>query len=454
MVESAAPVEHVFAADELFFSTTDSHGRIRRANSTFMRLSGYPRGALVGRAHNVVRHADMPAGLFRSIWDAIEAGRAASAYITNRSSDEGHYRVFATIVPSGSGYLSVRTLPMLTDLRDDIEAAYARVRDVEEASAASGSTRREVAAAGQAALQAELQALGYADAIDFTRRVLVAEVGELLAHGVSIPDSPQAEGPVARILGAMGRIEAETAGLVGILQEGQRLVDLLGRRAGEIEALSARLGSLREAMRAVGADVEVLGHGERADDVVARCQQVDALVLECSEQLHPLSSQIEALRGDLDSVSFRIALARLHNLAAGIFALQILEGQDEVDANDAVGDLTELCSALSDGADNLTQCVGLLDARRELVGDELDVVAEDLGVIQGPILEVLEAAAAAGAGQADSVTTARTLAEQGFAEARDLADLAVRLRDLEVPFEAEAINSALADVRAALAELE
>ena len=454
MVESAAPVEHVFAADELFFSTTDSHGRIRRANSTFMRLSGYPRGALVGRAHNVVRHADMPAGLFRSIWDAIEAGRAASAYITNRSSDDGHYRVFATIVPSGSGYLSVRTLPMLTDLRDDIEAAYARVRDVEEASAAAGSTRREVAAAGQAAFQAELQALGYADAIDFTRRVLVAEVGELLAHGVGIPDSPQADGPVARILDAMSRIEAETAGLVGILQEGQRLVDLLGKRAGEIEALSARLGTLREAMRAVGADVEVLGHGEQADDVAARCQQVDALVLECSEQLHPLSSQIEALRGDLDSVSFRIALARLHNLAAGIFAVQIIEGQDEVDANDAVGSLTELCSALSDGADNLTQRVGLLDARRELVGGELDVVAEDLGVLQGPILELIEAAAAAGAGQADSVTTARTLAGQGFGEARDLADLAVRVRDLEVPFEAEAINSALADVHTALAELE
>ena len=453
MVESAAPVEYVFTADELFFSTTDSQGRIRRANSTFMRLSGYPRGALVGRAHNVVRHADMPAGLFRSIWDAIEEGRAASAYITNRSSDDGCYRVFATIVPSGSGYLSVRTLPMLTDLRDEVEAAYARVRDVEEASAAAGSTRREAAAAGQAALLSELRALGYADAIDFTRRVLVAEVGALLAHGVGIPDSPQAEGPVARILDAMSRIEAETAGLVGILQEGQRLVDLLGRRAGEIEALSARLGALREAMRAVGADVEVLGSGAQADDVAARCQEVDALVLECSEQLHPLCSQIEALRGDLDSVSFRIALARLHNLAAGIFALQILEGQDEVDANDAVGSLTELCSALSDGADNLTQRVGLLDARRELVGGELDVVAEDLGVIQGPILEVLEAAAAAGAGQADSVTTARTLAEQGFGEARDLADLAVRLRDLEVPFEAEAINSCLADVRAALDEL-
>ena len=454
MVESAAPVEYVFTADELFFSTTDSQGRIRRANSTFMRLSGYPRGALVGRAHNVVRHPDMPAGLFRSIWNAIEEGRAASAYITNRSSDDGRYRVFATIVPSGSGYLSVRTLPMLTDLRDDVEAAYARVRDVEEASAAAGSTRREVAAAGQAALQAELRALGYADAIDFTRRVLVAEVGALLDHGVGIPDSLQAEGPVARILAAMSRIEAETAGLVGILQEGQRLVDLLGRRAGEIEALSARLGVLREAMRAVGADVAVLRGGAPADDVAERCQRVDALVLECSEQLHPLRSQIEELRGDLDSVSFRIALARLHNLAAGLFALQVIEGEDEVDANDAVGSLTELCAALSDGASTLTERVALLDARRELVGGELDLVAEDLAVIQGPILELVEAAAAAGAGQADSVATARTLAGQGFAEARDLADLAVRVRDLEVPYEADAINTCLADVRAALGELE
>ena len=180
MVESAAHVEHVFAADELFFSTTDSHGRIRRANSTFMRLSGYPRGALVGRAHNVVRHADMPAGLFRSIWDAIEEGRAASAYITNRSSDDGHYRVFATIVPSDDGFLSVRTLPMRTGLRDTIEAVYARVRMVEAASAAGGSSRREVAAAGQAALVEELPGLPHAERV--RRLVRIAR-----EHGWTVP---------------------------------------------------------------------------------------------------------------------------------------------------------------------------------------------------------------------------------------------------------------------------
>lgn len=150
--DTAAPgVERAYAADELFFSATDARGRIRRANAIFMRLSGYPRGALVGRAHSVVRHEAMPAGLFRSIWEDLEQGRAASAYITNRSADGGFYRVFATIVPSGDGYLSVRTLPMLTRRRDEIEAAYGRVRAVERASADGGSTRREAAAAGHSA---------------------------------------------------------------------------------------------------------------------------------------------------------------------------------------------------------------------------------------------------------------------------------------------------------------
>ena len=169
---AAAPgVEHTYAADELFFSTTDARGRIRRANAIFMRLSGYPRGALVGRAHSAVRHETMPAGLFRSIWEDLEQGRAASAYITNRSADGGFYRVFATIVPSGDGYLSVRTLPMLARRRDEIEAAYGRVRAVERTSADGGSTRREAAAAGHSALLAELDALGFRDAVDFIGRL-------------------------------------------------------------------------------------------------------------------------------------------------------------------------------------------------------------------------------------------------------------------------------------------
>ena len=500
--ETPAPLsERTYLADEIFFSTTDAKGRIRRANSTFMRLSGYPRGALVGRPHNVVRHEVMPAGVFRSIWDSLEQGVAASAYITNKASDGSCYRVFGTIVPSGDGYLSVRTLPMLTGLRDQVEEVYARVRAVEAASAEAGSTAREVAAAGHAALTAELRAMGYRDTVDFTRQTLAAEVSALVASGVDIPEHPEAEGPVAAILAGMNSIEVSSAGLVALLDECARLVDLLGRRAADIATLSARLSGLREALR------EATGNALRT-----RYEEVDSLILEAAEELHPLAGQVEELRADTDSVRFAIALLRLHNLAAGFFANQVLGGDDALEDNDAVGSLRELVSALSGGAVSLSQRLALFQARAQLVAGDLELVAEALTATEAPLSALVEAlgpdeaplalAAAAGttalgdgahqgdtaqgedapedlrlvaAAEAGAVgfaggpvapaaaltavagmtpsARARALAEGGFPEARALAEAAAAVRDLEVPDESEAIAKTLVGVRGALASL-
>ena len=484
--DAAAPgAERTYAADELFFSTTDARGRIRRANAIFMRLSGYPRGALVGRAHSAVRHETMPAGLFRSIWEDLEQGRAASAYITNRSADGGFYRVFATIVPSGDGYLSVRTLPMLTRRRDEIEAAYGRVRAVERASADGGSTRREAAAAGHSALLAELDALGFRDAVAFTRQTLPAEVAALVAAGVDIPERPDAEGPVAVILDQMNRIESLTSGQVALLDECARIVALLGRRAAEIDDLSARLGRLRTSLRdAVGdaaragaddgegqsGEAEWVREAERAggaEEVCERYERVDALVLECVEELRPLAGQVGELRSDADSLRFAIALLRLLNLAAGFFALQILEGEDELEANDAVGSLKELAAALDEGASSLSERVELFEARSELVGVGLDDVAAALAATHAPLLDLLAAVeagatgaadaaggtSAADAGEADAVRAARALVGDGFPEARDLADTAGAVRDLGVPDVSTDLAAHLQRVRAALAEL-
>ncbi|WP_159717268.1 chemotaxis protein [Actinomyces marmotae] len=461
--------ERVFEADEIFFSTTDAAGRIRRANSIFMRLSGYPRGALVGRAHNVVRHAVMPAGLFRGVWEDIEAGHAASAYITNRSSDGGHYRVFATIVPSGSGYLSIRTLPQLTEQRDAFERAFERVRKVEAASAAGGSTRRKVAAAGQAALRRELEALGYESTVDFTRQAVASEVAALVAAGVGIPSAEGAEGPVARVLAEMQAIEEATSGHLALLDELARLVRLLERRATDIQALSTRLAELRAALRATrdevarldasrpdaggDASASVIGAGAGAAGFEERYRRVDALVLECAEELRPLAGQVSELRGDAYSVRFAIALMRLHNLASGFFAAQILAGDDDVAENDAVGSLEELTSALSEGITRLTDHRALLEARRELVGGELDAVAEELTATRGPLTELLAEAAAASVGESEEVRRAASLCEDGFPEARDLADLAGAIRDLEIPMLAAEIQERITAVRRALAEL-
>ena len=74
-MESQVGYERFFDPDDIFFSTTDSRGVIRRTNRTFETLSRYPRERLIGAPHNIIRHLDMPAGVFRLMWDDLEAGR-------------------------------------------------------------------------------------------------------------------------------------------------------------------------------------------------------------------------------------------------------------------------------------------------------------------------------------------------------------------------------------------
>jgi len=43
-------------ADSFVVSRTDTSGKIRYANRTFMEISGYPERELLGRPHNIIRH--------------------------------------------------------------------------------------------------------------------------------------------------------------------------------------------------------------------------------------------------------------------------------------------------------------------------------------------------------------------------------------------------------------
>ncbi|WP_067779342.1 chemotaxis protein [Actinomyces vulturis] len=443
---STSASEHLFDAGELFFSTTDTAGRIQRANSTFMRLSGYPRGSLVGAAHNVVRHPSMPAGLFRSIWDLLGEGKAVGAYVTNESADGGYYRVFATIIPCGDGYLSVRTLPMLTDLRDRVEGMYERVVAAEEQSRQAGSTRREVAAKGKAALNAELQQAGYHDVSDFTAQVMPAEIAALVSSGVELPTRPEAEGPVASILTRMDRIESDTAHVVNLLDVYARLIELLRTRATEINHLCQQVASVRHSLRDAAT-------ASKSGSLVEAWTGVEAQLLESYEQLKPLAGQVEELRGDVNAVRFAVALVRLHNLMGGLFAAQLVDGVDEIGANDAVGALGELCTALHDGAQNLALKLAIMDARADVVGGELDAVAATLADTHQPLMQAIQTAAADPAARADVLENLRSAAESMNARARDLADLARSCQGLAVDYDPDVLDQRLERIREDLAAL-
>lgn len=109
--------ERVMREDDFIVSKTDLKGRITYCNQIFIEFSGYTERELIGSPHNIVRHPDMPRGLFRLLWQTLRSERECFAYIKNMAKDGGYYWVFATVTPSFDGegkvigYYSVRRAP-------------------------------------------------------------------------------------------------------------------------------------------------------------------------------------------------------------------------------------------------------------------------------------------------------------------------------------------------------
>ena len=124
--------EYDFPAGDTLLSTTDTAGRITYANAAFIQVSGFDMEELQHKAHNVVRHPDMPVEAYADMWRSLKAGRAWTAIVKNRRKNGDHYWVHANAAPmhrGGSlvGYLSVRTRPSRADI-NATQALYARFK--------------------------------------------------------------------------------------------------------------------------------------------------------------------------------------------------------------------------------------------------------------------------------------------------------------------------------------
>ncbi|MFE3961184.1 PAS domain S-box protein [Nocardia sp. NPDC059091] len=151
---------------ELFFSTTDRHGVIRLGNSVFARISGYAPDELAGAPHNIVRHPDMPAGVFELAWERLLSGGPVGAFVQNQDRDGSCYWVFATMSPPRDGYLSVR-IASRSGLFELIEPVYAHARAIEERARQAGAGRLGRAALGRAVVEEALRDRGFASYDEF-----------------------------------------------------------------------------------------------------------------------------------------------------------------------------------------------------------------------------------------------------------------------------------------------
>ena len=128
--------ETTFGRDEIIVSKTDLKGRITYANSVFERVSGYPLADLIGRPHNIIRHPEFPGGVFKLLWQTIEAGAEIFAYIDNLARDGSHYWVLAHVTPTRTdagrvvGYHSNRRSPSRAAIAA-VSPVYQQMRAIE-----------------------------------------------------------------------------------------------------------------------------------------------------------------------------------------------------------------------------------------------------------------------------------------------------------------------------------
>ena len=109
--------ELVMRESDFIVSKTDAKGRLTYANRIFIEFSKYSEEELLGKQHNIIRHPDMPRGVFKLLWDTLSQGKEIFAYVKNMSKDGSFYWVIANVTPSYDlqgkliGYYSVRRKP-------------------------------------------------------------------------------------------------------------------------------------------------------------------------------------------------------------------------------------------------------------------------------------------------------------------------------------------------------
>lgn len=456
-LKEATPVETIignrrhFDAEDVFFSSTDDKGVIRSANETFLQLARYPREEMIGAPHNIIRHDDMPGGLFKLMWDDLTAGRPVGAYVLNRAKDGLDYWVFATVTPTSSGYVSVRTKPLDDAVFATIGEVYGRVRAAERERMDSGANCREAAEHGAGLLAEELASLGYDTLAAFGRASLASEAQRLLAEGVRVPVREEAEGPAAEILRGARRVEASSDSLVDRIGDFREVVSALGSWLDGAESIRDRAQRTAALMRTLTSKDPESSVPGRAERIIERSERAATAVT-------GLKDSVASFADAMESMAFSAALIRLHTLVLGAYAASVVGGA-EADAPTA---MRELVQGLEADLGSLDSVRGVVETRIGELESAMASVVSDLDRTRRPYDRWLRALTDEGGVLIDGaegdvealMEEAGSLSERGYPEMSDLANLAGRYRGLDLSTDDEALGGAVERIRAALAGLD
>lgn len=99
--------------DAVLISKTDASGKILYISPDFLKITGYSEKEIFQQNHNIIKHPDMPAEVFKDMWATITKGFSWTGILKNRTRTGEGYWLDTTITPIFShkeiqGYISVR----------------------------------------------------------------------------------------------------------------------------------------------------------------------------------------------------------------------------------------------------------------------------------------------------------------------------------------------------------
>jgi aerotaxis receptor len=354
-------IEYPLQDGQSIVSKTDTKGRITYVNPTFIEVSGFTQEELLGKAHNIVRHPDMPAEAFADLWVTLKAGQPWTGMVKNRRKDGAFYWVVANVVPIKEqgrivGYMSVRTKPG----RDQVKAAEAVYRQFRENKADGLAIRHGEAV--RTGAWARLQALRN---LPLGRRLglmMGTQSALLLALAASV------DGMAWRALAAAG------AGLTLLAwAELQR-------------AIVAPLGQARDAVYALaGGDLSHMPAQYRAP---ARGGEMGSLLLALRQLNINLTAIVGDVRGNVASIE-----EATRDIAAGNHDLARRTEAQAASLEQTAASLAQVAAAAGHNTDSAVRADGLVGAASSVAGrggEAVQAVGSTMGQISSSATRIVD----------------------------------------------------------------
>ncbi|GAA2522541.1 hypothetical protein [Rarobacter incanus] len=351
-------------AGEILFSTTSREGIITGANSAFTAAMRYSLAELVGEPHSVVRHPDMPGGIYALWWSELLAGRPASAYMLNLAGDGASSWAFSVAVPVATDkFLSVRIEISCAEHHQVLRHAYDVARASERKMRNGGLSRDEAAAESATIINSLLAEAGYGSYRQMASTVVPQEVARW--HRAPRPPLPAAvmrEGhEIGRVLSATKEIDEELHQIRASAAKYTQLIDSLSAASQQlVDGLEDLVDAVQSAAHAC------TEHSDSAPVLVGTSKAAVTIAATAQEELEALPVGLQGAAADIAQLSLVEAIGELHSAAAESFAVEIARGAA---GGDAMASLDTLVVALTDTVN------GIDSLWRQVTASTFDVAA-------------------------------------------------------------------------------